>query len=131
MKKIYYHIFKIDGHNYLIGATENGLAFVGSRDSDLDELKRFYDCSITDDISIMEPYVEQITEYLLGKRTQFSFKVDVSGTKFQEEVWNALSKIPYGTVTDYSKIAESIGRPKASRAVGTAVGKNPLLMVIP
>ncbi|CAJ1176057.1 Methylated-DNA--protein-cysteine methyltransferase, inducible [Companilactobacillus paralimentarius] len=131
MKKIYYYIFKIERHTYLIGATANGLAFVGSRDQGLAELQQFYDCPLIENEDKAAPYLDQIKEYLAGQRKTFTLKTDITGTEFQESVWRALLQIPYGAVTDYTSIAEKIGRPKASRAVGSAVGKNPLLMVIP
>ncbi|MFC6177137.1 methylated-DNA--[protein]-cysteine S-methyltransferase [Companilactobacillus huachuanensis] len=131
MKKIYYHIFLIAQHKYLIGVTEKGLAFIGSRDKGINELQTFYDCQLIDDIEKTEPYIEQIGEYLNGTRQRFDLPIDIIGTEFQESVWNALLDIPYGAVTDYTSLAKMIGRPKAVRAVGTAVGKNPLLMVIP
>jgi len=53
------------------------------------------------------------------------------GTEFQQAVWNALKNIPVGETTTYSKIAETIGRPKAVRAVGTAIGANPIAYLIP
>jgi AraC family transcriptional regulator of adaptative response/methylated-DNA-[protein]-cysteine methyltransferase len=55
----------------------------------------------------------------------------LKGTDFQCKVWNALLEIPYGTITTYGNIAEKVGKPKAQRAVGTAVGKNPILFLIP
>ena len=55
----------------------------------------------------------------------------LKGTEFQCKVWEALLEIPYGTITTYSNIAEKVGRPKAQRAVGTAIGKNPILFLIP
>ncbi|WP_338214368.1 methylated-DNA--[protein]-cysteine S-methyltransferase [Companilactobacillus muriivasis] len=131
MKKIYYHVFLIDEHKYLIGATDKGLAFVGSRDKGIEELHEFYDCQLVDSIDQVRPYVAQLTEYLDGSRHKFDLTIDITGTPFQEDVWKTLQSIPYGAVTDYTSIAQSIGRPKASRAVGTAIGKNPLLMVIP
>ena len=58
-------------------------------------------------------------------------KLDISGTAFQESVWEALEQIPYGQTRNYTQIAEEINKPKAVRAVGSAIGKNPVLMVIP
>jgi len=59
------------------------------------------------------------------------FKLSVQGTNFQISVWRALLNIPFGSLTSYGEIAESIGRPKAIRAVGSAVGANPISMLIP
>lgn len=55
----------------------------------------------------------------------------LKGTDFQCKVWEALLEIPYGTITTYGKIAERIGKPKAQRAVGSAIGKNPIMFLIP
>jgi len=132
MKKLYYHKFKINDHTYLLAATNNGLFFVGSQDRDVAELKKFYpEVELIDDLAKLQAYEVQLAEYLNGERQEFTIPTDISGTEFQNSVWGELSKIPYGQTTDYSKLAIAIGRPNSYRAVGTAVGKNPLLMVIP
>lgn len=132
MQTIYYHSYEISGHHYLVGATESGLAFVGSQDKTIAELRQFYPQSdLIDDETIVRPYVAQLTEYLQGTRQSFDLKTDINGTPFQNAVWEQLQKIPYGQTSNYSLIAQQIKRPKAMRAVGTAIGKNPLLMVIP
>lgn len=79
----------------------------------------------------MAEYAEQLQAYLNGKRTHFSFPVDLAGTPFQLAVWKALSEIPYGSTCSYSDIAEHIEKQAAVRAVGAAIGANPLLMVVP
>lgn len=66
-----------------------------------------------------------------GKKTTDQLKIAVPGTDFQLQVWQALLKIPEGATVNYQAIAKAIGRPKASRAVGTAVGANPLTWLIP
>lgn len=73
----------------------------------------------------------QLTEYLAGRRRKFDLPYRFHGTAFQEEVWHALEQIPYGTTRTYQEIAASIHRPKAVRAVGAAISKNPLLIVVP
>lgn len=75
--------------------------------------------------------VSQLTEYLAGKRKVFSLPLSFNGTPFQKSVWNALLEIPYGEAVSYHDIAKAIGNPKASRAVGSANGKNPISIVIP
>lgn len=74
---------------------------------------------------------QQLVEYFAGKRTRFDLKLAPTGTAFQLDVLNALQGIPYGETRSYRDIAESIGRPKAVRAVGAANGRNPLPIVIP
>jgi methylated-DNA-[protein]-cysteine S-methyltransferase len=73
----------------------------------------------------------QLDEYFAGKRTQFDLPLHPSGTPFQIEVWEALKAIPYGEVRSYGDIAEQIGRPGASRAVGLANGRNPISVIVP
>lgn len=79
----------------------------------------------------MTRYIQQINEFLLGKRTHFTFSIDLIGTDFQKNVWNTLRTIPYGETRSYSEIAEQIERPTAVRAVANALGKNPILFVVP
>src|SRR3989338_6658396 len=74
---------------------------------------------------------KEIKEYLLKKRKRFSFRVHQDGTPFQRKVWNKLREIPYGKTWSYAKLAREIGCPRAVRAVGNAVGKNKLLIVVP
>lgn len=73
----------------------------------------------------------QIEEYLHGKRTSFDFAYKLNGTEFQKKVWEQLLRIPYGETRTYKEIAAAIGNPKASRAVGMANNKNPIIIAIP
>ena len=73
----------------------------------------------------------QILEFLAGKRKQFDLLLNPQGTDFQKEVWGELMKIDYGETASYGEVAKNIGRPKASRAVGAANGKNPIPLIIP
>lgn len=75
--------------------------------------------------------VREMSEYLEGKRKVFSIPLHFHGTPFQESVWKVVASIPFGTTLTYSQIAERIGSPRACRAVGTAVGKNPIPIIIP
>lgn len=73
----------------------------------------------------------QIEEYLSGRRRQFDLPLAPEGTEFQKRVWAELSKIPYGETRSYKDVATALNDPKASRAVGTANGANPLCIVVP
>lgn len=75
--------------------------------------------------------IAQLREYFEGGRTTFDFPMRAIGTPFQQSVWEAIAAIPYGQLQTYKQIAEKIGKPKASRAVGMACNKNPLLIAIP
>ncbi len=74
---------------------------------------------------------KEINEYLNGKRKIFSFKYELRGTSFQKKVWKALCEIPYGETRTYKEVATQIGNEKASRAVGMANNKNPIMITIP
>ena len=73
----------------------------------------------------------QILAFLRGERQQLEFPIRMVGTPFQQRVWHALRQIPYGATRTYGEIAAEIGNPRASRAVGMACNKNPLLLIIP
>jgi methylated-DNA-[protein]-cysteine S-methyltransferase len=73
----------------------------------------------------------QVQEYLAGKRKEFELPLDPQGSAFQQQVWSALSNIPYGETRSYQQVAQMIGKPQAMRAVGGANNKNPLPIIIP
>lgn len=73
----------------------------------------------------------QIEEYFAGARRVFRLPLDPEGNPFQQRVWSALRKIPYGETWSYGQLAERIGRPGAARAVGSANARNPLPIVVP
>ena len=74
---------------------------------------------------------KQLKEYFQGKRKEFDLPIKYNGTNFQNSVWKALRDIPFGKTRSYGELAKAIGRPKGSRAVGAANGKNPLSIVVP
>jgi methylated-DNA-[protein]-cysteine S-methyltransferase len=75
--------------------------------------------------------VTELEEYFSHRRDHFTMKMNPVGTDFQKAVWAQLLKIPYGETRSYSQIAEAVGRPTATRAVGSANGSNPLPIVVP
>lgn len=74
---------------------------------------------------------QQLNEYFAGRRTKFSIALDMRGTPFQNDVWNALLAIPFGETRSYGQLAKQLGRPLASRAVGAANGRNPVSIIVP
>lgn len=74
---------------------------------------------------------KQLKEYFAMIRKDFDLPLSLKGTEFQLQVWNALKTIPYGSAVSYQDVACMIGRPKASRAVGMANNRNPLVIIIP
>ena len=81
--------------------------------------------------SLIKEAFLQLNEYLQGIRKEFDLPLNPRGTEFQKRVWKALLDIPYGETRSYKQIAETIGNPKAVRAVGMANNRNPLLIVVP
>ena len=80
---------------------------------------------------LLKETVRQLTEYFLGKRTKFTLPLDLYGTDFQLNTWNALRDIPYGETRTYKQIAEAVDCPKGCRAVGLANNRNPIPIIIP
>lgn len=74
---------------------------------------------------------QQLLEYFAGERQQFTLMLNPRGTEFRRAVWQALTEIPFGETWTYGQLADYIGRPKASRAVGAANGANPIPVIIP
>ncbi|MDG4861312.1 methylated-DNA--[protein]-cysteine S-methyltransferase [Streptomyces sp. T-3] len=81
-----------------------------------------------------EPFgevIQQLEAYFKGELTDFDLPLHLSGTDFQRKVWAELQKIPYGETRSYGELAEALGNPAASRAVGLANGKNPVGIIVP
>ena len=74
---------------------------------------------------------KQLGEYFRGKRRDFELELDPTGTMFQKQVWAQLAKIPYGETRSYSDLARDVGNPSATRAVGSANGRNPICIIVP
>jgi methylated-DNA-[protein]-cysteine S-methyltransferase len=73
----------------------------------------------------------QLDAYFAGTRRDFELTLRPQGTPFQQKVWAALRRIPYGVTKSYGQIAAEVGAPQASRAVGAANGKNPIAVIVP
>jgi methylated-DNA-[protein]-cysteine S-methyltransferase len=73
----------------------------------------------------------QLKEYFAGKRKEFSIALEMTGTQFQKDVWEALLAIPFGETRSYAQLAKQLGNPRATRAVGAANGRNPLSIIVP
>lgn len=133
---MYWTRFEQEGWCFYIAATDKGLSYVGSHDQPFSELagwaaKHHPGTTLLQSEERMEGYVTEIREYLDGERQSFSFSFDMTGTPFQQEVWQALQSIPFGETRSYSELAEAIGRPSAVRAIASAIGANPVLITIP
>ncbi len=80
---------------------------------------------------VLQEAVSQLNDYFEGKRTAFTFKLNPSGTEFQQKVWKGLLEIPFGKTMSYMELSKKLGDVKAIRAVASANGKNPLWIVVP
>jgi methylated-DNA-[protein]-cysteine S-methyltransferase len=80
---------------------------------------------------ILDRAEEELNRYFAGTLTQFSVPIDLRGTPFQVQVWEALLAIPFGQTRTYGELAKQLGNPQASRAVGAANGKNPISIIVP
>jgi methylated-DNA-[protein]-cysteine S-methyltransferase len=75
---------------------------------------------------------QQVGEYFAGQRQQFELQLEaVQGSRFQQQVWQALRDIPFGRFTSYGQLAQHLNHPKGARAVGMAVGRNPWSIIVP
>ncbi|MGW7239442.1 methylated-DNA--[protein]-cysteine S-methyltransferase [Streptomyces sp. NPDC054804] len=74
---------------------------------------------------------EQLSAYFAGELKEFTVELRLNGTPFQRGVWEQLRRIPYGETRSYGELADTLGKPKASRAVGLANGKNPVGIIVP
>ncbi|PQJ76198.1 cysteine methyltransferase [Polaribacter gangjinensis] len=106
-----------------ITGDENGIQTISIIDEKVDELKKTPEC--------LQDCVNQLTEYFGGKRASFNLTINPKGTAFQIKVWKSLLQIPYGKTTSYLEQSSLLGDKKAIRAVASANGKNPILIVIP
>lgn len=80
---------------------------------------------------LLREAARQLTDYFAGRRRQFDLPLAHEGTPFQTVVWRALLDVPYGKTATYGEIARRIGRPTAARAVGQAIHRNPIGIVVP
>lgn len=133
---VYWSAFIVGNWNLYLAATSKGLCYVGSPDSSWDVLRdwvtnKFPNETLLEDAEKLKPYQSELAAYFKGELTDFSFPTDLQGTAFQQSVWQTLHQIPYGQTFNYGQIATLIGKPTAIRAVGTAIGANPVLISVP
>ena len=119
----FWSLLKFEDWHFYILCYLQGLVFVGSQNKPIEEMfewakKRFPGSPFVEDEEKLEPYVNEIIQYLAGKRQTFTIPFEYVGTPFQLAVWQALCEIPYGQTKSYSDIAHAINKPAAVRAVG-------------
>ena len=114
------------------GKSLTGLWFVGQ----VNDAKNNRDIEMKDDLPIFGQVETWLESYFFGKQTPITFPLQPKGTIFQERVWKILQEIPYGETMTYGDIAQRIAKEKgiatySAQAVGQAVGKNPISILIP
>lgn len=80
---------------------------------------------------LLQKAARQLDEYFAGQRSTFDIDLDLRGTSFQQAVWRALQALPFGSTTSYGAIAKALANPNAIRASGTAIGRNPVSIIVP
>lgn len=121
---------------FYLAATDKGLCYIGSPNADFQEvetwvMKKINPATFEQNQNKLDVYLPELRDYLEGRTSVFSLPLHRFGTSFQQAVWEASEQIPYGETRTYAELAQQIGNPKAVRAVGTAIGANPLLMIVP
>lgn len=121
----------------LAGATEKGICLFEFADrrmleTQLSRIRRIFKAElISGSNKHFDALNEQMEEYFAGKRKEFTVPLVIDGTPFQEKVWEALLKIPFGETRSYKDQAKMIGNPKAVRAVANANGDNRIAIIVP
>ena len=95
------------------------------------DTRKFTELENDDNNRVLRSAALQLSSYFIGRTKDFDIPLRPVGTDFQERVWKALRSIKYGKTVSYADIAKKIGNPKAVRAVGSAIGKNPLSIIVP
>jgi len=136
-KTIYYDSkeFPLLGRIYA-AATEKGLCLLSLSAHPVElffekVITRFQPNFFTQNPEPFEDLFQQMGRYLAGGKVVFKVSLDLEGTPFQIQVWEALQTIPYGETRSYGEMAQAIGRPRACRAVGQANHNNPVPIVVP
>ncbi|MDK2918617.1 MAG: methylated-DNA-[protein]-cysteine S-methyltransferase [Candidatus Petromonas sp.] len=134
--KVYYSTHDTVFGKMFLASTDIGLCTVSFLDKDLNKhinwlKKHFSQASIIEDTERNMEALNQLQQYFSGKRKVFDLKLHLLGTEFQRKVWNILTEIEFGEIWTYKDIAIRLGDVKKSRAVGGAVGKNPIGVIIP
>lgn len=133
MQKLYYDYLKTPIADFILVANHRALLFVGLKEKGFTEVYQFLKCC--DELEFapdqLRTYKLQLKNYVNGKQKTFDFPYEFIGTAFQQSVWSELMRLNYGDTISYRELAIHIASEKYTRAVATAVAKNPLLLVVP
>lgn len=133
--KIYYHAFKLPTGLAFAAATEAGITRLDLKGDNIadfaSELEAEFGVAPVRSEKPFKLLLKELEAYFSGEPVIFTTRLDVTGTAFQERVWSELLKIPYGNARTYKWLAQMVGNPKAARAVGGALNKNRVPVLIP
>jgi methylated-DNA-[protein]-cysteine S-methyltransferase len=119
----------------LVAATDHGLArifFDAEPELHLDRLARAFGPRVLRSAPTVDGARRQLDEYFAGSRSSFALEVDLRGAApFARQVLDELARVPYGQTTTYGTLAAKVGAPRAARAVGTVMNRNPIPIVLP
>jgi methylated-DNA-[protein]-cysteine S-methyltransferase len=116
----------------LLATTERGVCRISfDPEPDLDELARTFGLRVLRVPGRLDPLQRELEEYFEGRRHAFGVPIDLRATPFQESVLRELARVPFGRVETYGSLAKKIGKPRAARAVGGALNRNPIAIVLP
>jgi len=132
LEKVYYTRIEKPEGSIWAAATEKGLLRTEPEKEKLfEEVRRKMEPEFVENPSRFEELQVWFNDFYKGEHVKYDGPLDLRGTEFQRKVWKAIHDVPHGSLTSYGRIADDIGRPRAARAVGNAVGSNPLGPVIP
>ena len=132
MEKVYYAKIDTPEGPTWAAATEKGLLQTSPTKQNLfSEVGRRVEAELVEDPGRFKELQEWYDAFISGEPVKYEGPFDLRGTEFQKKVWKAILDIPHGRLSSYGRIAKGIGKPKAARAVGNAVGANHLGPVIP
>ena len=130
-EKLYGSTLSWEGWTFRVLSSSAGLRWIELNPTTFGELDERLHARILPDDQPNAAALDQLHEYLRGERREFALDLDLRGTPFQRRVWSKLLEIPYGETVAYADVAVRAGNAKALRAVGQAVGANPIPIVIP
>ena len=118
-------------HYYTQMKTPLGIYYLGEKDNKITSVGIEKPEGEERETELLKEAKSQLKDYFAGNLQEFTLPLAPEGTAFQKQVWKACSEIAYGKTRYYGELAERIDNPKAFRAVGTALGKNPIAIIIP
>ncbi|UBH22810.1 methylated-DNA--[protein]-cysteine S-methyltransferase [Macrococcus armenti] len=136
--KVYITHFLLNDTDFIIASNASGVIYLANDDT-MEYLNRHIERFYSEAVKVTgyeadqlnARFIEDLRLYFKGELKQFNWPLNLAGTDFQKKIWSSLCNIPYGTAVTYSEIASLSGNKQAVRAVGGAVGANPVMIVVP